>query len=254
MVNNKDSNLEKAKKSGKVPAKSGAAKGSSKAGEIAKTIAGLFFLPIVASVSITFYRQFGSLGMPWSIEQQYFMIGIITYCFMHLLVFKPSYIYVFGHESVHVLATWLCLGRVKSFKVSANGGSVSTSKNNIFISLSPYFVPFYSIIAAIAVYIANNVFLERGIPYKYFLFLLGLTLALHIVMTIDTLKTRQSDLAKAGYLISEIVIYVTNIIVVAGVLGLMTKGFSFADFMVNAWNLTADIYQRIFAQLFMNSH
>lgn len=227
------------------------AKGSSKAGEFAKTIAGLFFLPVVAGVSVTFYEQFGSIGMSWSIEQQYFMMGVITYCFMHLLVFKPSYIYVFGHESVHALAAWLCLGRVKSFKVSSNGGSVSTSKNNVFISLSPYFVPFYSIAAAIAIYIANNVFLENSIPYKYFLFILGLTLSMHIVMTIDSLKTKQSDLVKAGYLISEIIIYVINMIVIAGVLGLMTRGFSFTNFMANAWNLTIDIYQRIFAQLFV---
>ncbi len=230
------------------------AKGTSKAGEIAKTIVGLFFLPIVVSVSVTFYQEFDGLGMPWSVEQQYFMIGVITYCFMHLVVFKPSYIYVFGHESVHALATWLCLGQVKSFKVSSNGGSISTSKNNIFISLAPYFVPFYSIVAAIAIYIANNVFLASSIPYKYFLFFLGLTLAMHIVMTIDSLKTKQPDLVKAGYLISEIIIYVVNMIVIAGVLSLMTKGFSFPDFIANAWNLTIDIYQRIFAQLFINSH
>lgn len=234
---------------GKMPAK-----GASKAGEIAKTIVGLFFLPIVVSVSITFYQEFDGLGMPWSVEQQYFMIGVITYCFIHLVIFKPSYIYTFGHESVHALATWLCLGQVKSFKVSSNGGSVSTSKNNIFISLSPYFVPFYSILVAVGIYIANNVFLESSVPYKYFLFLLGLTLAMHIVMTIDSLKTKQPDLVKAGYLISEIIIYVINMVVIAGVLGLMTSGFSFTHFMANAWNLTIDIYQRIFAQLFLNSH
>ncbi|MDD5680806.1 MAG: hypothetical protein PHI59_06160 [Candidatus Omnitrophica bacterium] len=241
------------KVSDKMPARQaqGKAKGPSKTGEVAKTIMGLFFLPIVVSVSVTFYKQFGAIDAPWSVEQQYFMMGMITYAFIHLLVFKPSYIYVFGHESVHVLATWLCLGKVKSFKVSSNGGSVSTSKNNIFISLSPYFVPFYSILLAIVIYMANNVFLENGIPYKYFLFFLGLTLSLHIVMTIDSLKTKQPDLVKTGYLISAIIIFVINMIIISGVLGLMTKGFSFTAFMTNAWNLTVEIYQRIFEQLFL---
>lgn len=253
MADNKENPAKAGNKpAGKTSARAGT-QGSSKAGEFAKTIVGLFFLPVVVSISITFYEQFGSIGS-WSIEQQYFITGVMTYCFMHLVIFKPSYIYVFGHESVHALATWLCLGRVKSFKVSSSGGSVSTSKNNIFISLSPYFVPFYSIAAAITIYIANNVFLESSVPYKYFLFILGLTLSMHIVMTIDSLKTKQSDLAKAGYLISKIIIYVINMIVIAGVLGLMTKGFSFTNFIVNAWNLTIDIYQRIFQQLFMNSH
>lgn len=253
MANNKAGNKEnmaKANKTaGKVPVR-----GPSKAGEVAKTIIGLFFLPIVVSISVTFYKQFGVIGTPWSIEQQYFMMGVVTYCFIHLLIFKPSYIYVFGHESVHVLATWLCFGKVKSFKVSSNGGSVSTSKNNVFISLSPYFVPFYSILLAIVIYMANNVFLENSVSYKYFLFLLGLTLSLHIVMTIDSLKTRQPDLVKAGYLISAIIIFVINMIIIAGVLGLMTRGFSFTDFIVNAWNSTVEIYQRIYTQLFLNSH
>ena len=225
-------------------------RGSSKAGEAVKTVIGLLLLPVVASISLTFYRQFGSFNSSWTVGQQYFMMGVAVYCFMHLLVFKPSYIYVLGHESVHALATWICLGQVKSFKVNSATGSVVTSKNNIFISLAPYFVPFYSILLAIGVYTANNVFLSTPLPYKYFLFMLGFTLALHIIMTIDALKTKQPDLVKAGYLPSGIIIYVINVIVIAGILGLMTNGFSFTGFMSDAWNVTAEIYKKIYAQLF----
>jgi archaellum component FlaG (FlaF/FlaG flagellin family) len=71
-------------------------------------------------------------------------------------------------------------------------------------------------------------------------------------MTIDILKTRQPDLVKAGYLISAIIIFVINIIIIAGVLGLMTRGFSFTGFMSNAWDLTVEMYKRIFTQLFLS--
>ena len=225
-------------------------RGSSKAGEAIKTLIGLLLLPVVVSISITFYRQFGNFDSPWTVEQQYFMMGVSVYAFIHLLIFKPSYIYVLGHESVHALATWICFGQVKSFKVNSGNGSVVTSKNNIFISLAPYFIPFYSILLAVAVYIANNIFLSTPLPYKYFLFILGFTLALHIIMTIDALKTKQPDLVKAGYLPSGIIIYVINVVVIAGILGLMTNGFSFAGFMSDAWNLTVEMYKKIYAQLF----
>ncbi len=228
-------------------------RGSAKAAEALKSIIGLLLLPVVVSISITFYRQFGNFASPWTVGQQYFMMGVAVYCFIHLLVFRPSYIYVLGHESVHALATWISLGQVKSFKVNSATGSVMTSKNNIFISLTPYFVPFYSILLAIVVYIANNVFLSTPLPYKYFLFFLGFTLSFHIIMTIDALKTKQPDLVKAGYLSSGIIIYVINVIVIAGILGLMTNGFSFTEFMSDTWNLTAEIYKKIYAQLFMNS-
>ncbi len=227
-------------------------RGSSKGSEALKTVAGLLFLPVVVSVSITFYRQFGSFESPWTDGQQYFMLGVIAYCFIHLLVFKPSYIYVLGHESVHALAAWVCMGRVKSFKVNSASGSVTTTKNNIFISLAPYFVPFYSIVLAALLYIANNTFLKDPVPYKYFLFLLVFTLAFHIIMTIDALKTKQPDLVRAGYLTSGIIIYVINVVVIAGILGLMTSGFSFTEFMSSAWSLTAEIYVKIYTQLFMN--
>lgn len=242
----KANNSGKSAKNNKTPKR-----GPSKAGEAAKTVIGLLLLPIVVSFSINFYRQFGNFDSPWTLEQQYFTMGLVVYCVMHLLIFKPSYIYVLGHESVHALATWMCFGKVKSFKVNSASGSVATTKNNIFISLAPYFVPFYSIILAVAVYVADNVFLKTSIPYKYFLFFLGFTLSFHIIMTIDALKTRQPDLVKAGYLISGIVIYVINLIVIAGILGLMTGGFSFTGFMSNAWNLTVEIYQKIYTQLFV---
>jgi hypothetical protein len=215
-----------------------------------KTAIGFLLLPLVASASIAFYRQFGNIEVIFSRDQQYFLWGIIAYCLIQLLIFKPSFIYVLGHETVHALATWLCLGKVTSFDVSSSGGSVSTSKTNLFISLSPYFVPVYAILLTVLYYIINDVFLWGFLARPYFLFLLGTMLCFHIVMTIDTLKIKQPDLVKAGYLTSSILIYVINLILAAGILGLLFYGFSFRSFIKSSYVLTLDIYNVIFKQLF----
>ena len=215
-----------------------------------KTAVGMIFLPLVISVSLAFYRQFGNMEIVFTEGQKYFLGGIMSYCLIQLLLFKPAYFYTLGHETVHVLATWLCLGRVTSFKVSSAGGNVSTSKSNLFILLSPYFVPIYSILLAVAYYIINDAFLWGFLTQSHFIFLLGLTLAFHIVMTIDTLKTKQPDLMKAGYLTSSILIYVLNLTVISGVLGLLFKSFSFRSFLNNTYFLSVDIYRVIFKQLF----
>jgi hypothetical protein len=216
-----------------------------------KTAIGLIFLPLLVSFSLAFYRQFGNMETAFTEGQKYFLGGIVTYCVFQLFLFKPAYLYTLGHEAVHVLATWLCLGKVTSFKVSPSGGSVTTSKSNIFILLSPYFVPIYSILLAITYYVVNDAFLLGFLTQPYFIFLLGLTLAFHIVMTIDTLKTKQPDLVKVGYLTSSILIYVMNLVVISGVLGLLFKSFSFTSFLNKSYFLSADIYRAIFRQLFL---
>ncbi|MBN1871456.1 MAG: hypothetical protein JW800_02680 [Candidatus Omnitrophica bacterium] len=216
-----------------------------------KTIIGILLLPLVVSVSRAFYGQFGNIDIFLSKGQQYFLLGIGTYCFIQLFIFKPVYVYVLGHEAMHALATWICLGKVTSFKVSTDGGSITTSKSNLFISLSPYFIPIYSLAVIVLYYLINHVFTDGLIRPSYFMLVLGLTIAFHIVMTVDTLKTRQPDLIKAGYLTSSIFIYVINMTVVALAFGLLFEGFSFRSFMSGAYTGSLDIYRAVFNQLFL---
>lgn len=219
--------------------------------KIIKTAIGILLLPLLASFSIAFYEQFGNIDIFLTRGQQYFLWGIGTYCLIQLFLFKPAFFYVLGHEAVHVLAAWLCLGRVTSFKVSSQSGSVSTSKTNLFISLSPYFVPIYALLLIVVYYLINNVIFSGIFAPSYFMFLLGMALAFHIVMTVDTLKTRQPDLIKAGHLTSGIFIYIINITIVAWTLGLVFDGFSFRYFFNNAVYLSGTIYRSIFNQLFL---
>lgn len=216
-----------------------------------KMIIGILLLPLIVSVSVAFYKQFGNIEVVFAKDQQYFLWGIVVYCFIQLFLFKPVHMYVLGHEAVHALATWICFGRVKSFKISSTSGSVSSSKSNLFISLSPYFVPFYGILLIIGYYLINSFFSKDILTRQYFMFLLGMTLAFHIVMTMDTLKTRQPDLIKGGYLTSAILIYIINLLIIAGTLELLFEGFSFRSFLNNAYLMTADIYKLIFRQLFL---
>jgi hypothetical protein len=59
---------------------------------------------------------------------------------IYLLLPKPMWIYVFGHELTHVLWVWLFGGSVKKFKVTSNGGHVIVDKTNFIIALSPVFL------------------------------------------------------------------------------------------------------------------
>jgi len=219
--------------------------------KILKTVIGIILSPLLIGVSFAFYEQFGKIEIFLTKGQQYFLGGIITYCLIQLFLIKPVFLYVLGHETVHALAVWLCLGKVTSFKISSSGGSVSASKSNLFISLSPYFIPIYAILLMITYYVMNNIFSWKLLTPLYFMFLFGMMLAFHIVMTVDTLKTRQPDLIKVGYLTSLVLIYVVNLTIVSGVFELLFKGFSFLYFLNNSYFISIDIYKLIFKQLFL---
>src|SRR5258706_1741260 len=69
--------------------------------------------------------------------------GAACWLVIYLLLPKPMWVYVFGHELTHALWTWLFGGRVRKFKASSEGGEVVISKNNFLITLAPYFFPVY---------------------------------------------------------------------------------------------------------------
>ena len=218
--------------------------------KIIKSVIGVLLLPIVVAVVRAFYEQFGFIDINFTKGQIYFLWGVTAYCLFQLILIKPVYLYVLGHETVHVLATWLCLGKVTRFDVSSRGGSVSTTKTNLFIKLSPYFIPIYAILMTIIYYVIIRMSIWGFLVRPYYMFLFGATLAFHIVMTIDTIKVKQPDFAKAGHITSLALICIINVIIIAGVLGLFLNSFSFVSFLRNSYFSSIDLYRTIFVQLF----
>ena len=209
--------------------------------KIFKTLLGILLLPVAVGAAQAFYTQISDIsifsGILRVIER-----GVLVYLVFHLLVIRPGYLYVLGHECVHVLATWLCGGHVVSFNVTPAGGNVVTSKTNFFIELSPYFVPLYTILLGFAYVVLRSV--DANIPHMslIFLFLVGATLAFHFVMTAEVLKLQQPDIAKSGLLFSLIVIFVGNLIVVMAVFSPIFR-ISFVEFLKNSGLNIAELYK-----------
>ena len=210
----------------------------------------VFALPICIGVSLSLYENLSSIKIGTYYQQKYFLIGIISYLVVHAVVLKPSYLYILSHEFMHAIATLLSGGRVKSMKVSSMGGSVSTTKGNIFIALSPYFFPLYTIIVVL-VWSSVRFFLKTELNYSVFLFFIGFTLTFHLVLTIDFLKIRQTDLLHAGHFLSITLIYIVNVIIVGLIFSFLFKTMVFLEFLQGSYTKTVNIYTGIFRQLFL---
>jgi hypothetical protein len=214
-----------------------------------KTIAGILLMPVVIGFGKSFYLSISDISI-FSGVLRILERGVLAYLLMHVMLFRPAYLYVLGHEFVHVLATWLCGGRVVSFSVRPSGGNVVTSKSNVFIELSPYFVPIYTMALAPAFLILKTLGKETPFMSELFIFLVGFTLAFHFVMTSEVLRLEQPDILKSGALFSLVFIFICNLVITMAVVAPVFDGLSFMDFMRAAVDNTKELYLLIYNKAF----
>jgi len=212
-----------------------------------KIVIPILFIPVVIASTKAFLGSLDDLSLS-SNSLALLTGGFFAYPIFHIVFLKPMYIYAWGHEIVHVLATWICGGKVTSFSISHAGGSVTTTKSNLFITISPYFVPIHTIFLCFIYWILSR-FCDMSQFSKVFVFLIGFTMSFHIFMTIEIMKMRQPDIVKTGQFFSLIFIYVTNLFVVQLVLSAIFRNVSIVSFAKKTWYFSKDIYLNIFDKL-----
>jgi len=157
------------------------------------------------------------------------LAGVACWVAVFLLLPKPMWVYVLGHESTHAVWTWIFGGKIKRFKASSSGGHVITTKNNFVIALAPYFFPFYAVVVVLIFVVGNLLFHWRAYS-PWFYLLLGAAYAFHVTLTWEILKSRQTDITSQGYLFSAVVIFLGNALVLLAAVPLLT-GYDLSDAM-----------------------
>ncbi len=174
-----------------------------------KLVIGLLLLPVCVSGVQTLIRVVGQTG-----HADTFWVAALggagCWWVIYLLLPKPMWVYVVGHELTHVLWTWLFGGRVHKFKASAKGGQIVTDRTNFLIALAPYFFPVYALLV-ILLYLAGDLLWNWASVRPWFHFLLGAAYAFHLTLTWHILQTRQTDITSQGRLFSAVVIFLGNL-------------------------------------------
>ena len=177
-----------------------------------KFLIGLALLPWCAGAARALWlvvRHCGSAETTWVP----WLAGAACWVVIFLLLPKPMWLYVFGHEITHVLWAWLFGGQVKKMKITSSGGHVVITKTNFVIALAPYVFPLYAVL--VVGLFALGQFLWNWHAYLvYFHLALGAAYAFHVTLTCHVLQTEQSDITSQGWLFSAAVIFLGN----AGVL------------------------------------
>lgn len=213
-------------------------------------ITAVLLLPALLAFIYDFFQLFFSFAGQTNMNIVPFWIGIAVYFLFQVIFFKPMSTYVFGHELTHALAGLLSGAQIKKFKVSANKGSVTLTKDNIFITLSPYFFPIYPIII-ILIYFCLGWFIDITAVYSWFLFFAGVSLAFYYALTFYAIKVGQEDMKIYGKFFSLVFVCFINIIMVVLVLAWIFPNHIFVkDFFAKVFSDGIDFYKYIFVGVY----
>ena len=203
-------------------------------------------MPLLLVLVYDFIQLFFSFAGKTNTNIVPFWIGIAIYFLFQVIFFKPMSTYVFGHELTHALAGLLSGAQIKKFKVSSNKGSVTLTKDNIFITLAPYFFPIYPIII-ILIYFSLAWFMDITKIYSWFLFFFFISLAFYYALTFYAIKVGQEDMKIYGKFFSLVFVCFINIIMVVLVLAWIFPNHIYVkDFFVKVFNDGIGFYKYIF--------
>jgi hypothetical protein len=174
-----------------------------------KMILALLLLPICMGGTSALGRVLRSSGGADTVWVP-LVAGAACWVVIYLLLPKPMWLYVVGHELTHVVWTWLFWGRVKRFRATARGGHVVVTRGNFLVTLAPYFFPFYAVVV-VALFGLGHLLWGWTQHLAWFHLFLGAAYAFHVTLTLQILQTRQTDVTDQGYFFSGVILWLGNV-------------------------------------------
>ena len=189
-----------------------------------KFILGICFLPIVYSTTVSFLTQLGRVD---KIPQDYFWQGVIVMISVYLFIWEPVVLYTKGQKLLELFFRFV----------------------KPLVKVAPYLLPVYTIILAL-VYCFFSWALDKD-AVNYFIFLLGMSIALHLVFSAKTMRGKKDDFFKSNYIFGFSLIYIINLGLLAGILNCMFNEFSFVEFCNGTYQTARGILDAVITQLFV---
>lgn len=190
----------------------------------ARFVAAVFAFPFIWALCLTFVDAIcmssGNSRAFFSAESIALLSGLTVFLALWKVLPDQTRIYVLGHELTHALWGLAFGAKVSNLKVRSTGGSVMLTKSNVWITLAPYFFPFWTVIVVLlALAVRGVIYLfnpEAPFPVPWlWMFAVGFTWCFHACFTIRSLMQTQSDVQEYGRIFSWTLILACNI---AGIL------------------------------------
>ncbi len=208
--------------------------------EMAKFFIGILLLPVcwisLESFLVLFRYQAIATSFWRSPELISFGLGSAFWLvlFFGARTKTMMWLYVAGHEITHAIFVLICRGNVAKVHISSDGGHILTNRNNFLISLSPYFVPFYTAIIIGVWALLDWLVFDNNTPHTNWLYgSIGFTWMFHLSFTIWMIRREQPDVDQNGKLFSFTVIFVANMLIISALLILASPTATFQNFALS---------------------
>jgi hypothetical protein len=190
---------------------------------ITKFLLGVCTLPFVYSVTVGYLAEFSTIKDPL---RTYFWAGVISMVITYLFVWEPAIVYVRGQKLLEFVFTYL----------------------KPLVRVAPYLLPIYTIV----IVVFYSVMAAFGnADTRLFMFLLGLTMALHLIFSAKTMRGKKEDFLKGNYIFGFSLIYIINLGLLAFCLGVAFNQFSFVNFCNRSYLVAKGIFDAVIKQLFL---
>jgi len=193
--------------------------------KVGKLVVGLMLLPICVGTADAVWRMLclsGRADTTWVP----LVAGAVCWGVVYVLLPRPMWMYVAGHELTHAVWTWLF----------------------VLIALAPYFFPFYAVVV-MGVFMIARLVMPWDRLQVWFLLLLGAAYAFHITLTGHVLKTHQSDISEHGLVFSASVILLGNLLVLVLAIPLLVSHPNLPTAFLWCWEGTTRLVGRVGAWL-----
>lgn len=198
---------------------------SDKAFGVTKFVLGLCLLPFVYSSSAAFLNEFNTIQ---PLYRSPFWSGIITLLVVYLFIWEPAVIYAKGQKMLEAV-----------FKFFTP-----------LVRVAPYLLPIYTVVLFVLYYLFSAIF--SSVDWlRPFIFLFGFSTALHLVFGAKSLRGKKGDFLKSNYIFGFSFVYILNVALLALLLNLIFKEFSFVNFSNNTISAAKSIISIVFRQLFL---
>jgi hypothetical protein len=189
---------------------------------MSKLILGICLLPFVYTTSVAFLSEFSLIDKE---PQGYFWAGVVSMLIVYLFIWEPAVIYARGQRLVELVFNFL----------------------KPLVRMAPYVLPIYTIFIFFAYLIVATLFELTN----YFVFLMGLSIALHLIFTAKSLRSKKEDLLKGNYIFGFSLIYIINLALLSFCFSTIFEKFSFVNFCNQSYQTAKNIFDALIKQLFL---
>lgn len=189
-----------------------------------KLAVGICLFPVIYAVTICFIRELAKLE---SASTRPFIWGILGFLGLYLFIWEPVILFKKGQRVLEVI-----------FRFFAP-----------LVKVAPFVLPIYTILLSIGYFISLPFsFMKEYIPA--FIFGIGFSLTLHLVFCARTLRSKQGGPLKSNYIFGFGGIYILDSLLLSFFFNLAFEKFSFLGFFNGSCQISKDIFQVLFRQLF----